>query len=386
MRTGLLAALALGAGLSALAAVNPASLLSPRPAGWVLDQAGLLSAAAETELNRLGDTINAHTGGEIAVVTLRSTAGADPRRFATDLFNHWGIGASGRNNGLLLFVAIDDRAAEIILGDGIDSDAEVAASEEIMQQLIVPRFRSGRSEEAILAGARACADRFYPGASPPDVAVTPVERASAAQAAPALAPRSSPDADLSPSIPRSLVPARDLPAARGSPGLAGIVAAVGGAGAFGSVGWVVWRSFARRRRRKCRACGREMSRLDETADDAHLDASERTEEAIGSVDYDIWLCPWCSVVEKVRYGRWFTRFARCPKCGAVTNQKVSTTLVAATTRAGGLVRVDETCAHCDHRSSHTRTTPRLSASSSSSGRSSGFGGGRSSGRGSSGRW
>jgi uncharacterized protein len=368
----LVAGLPLTACLS-FAALDPATIESPRPNGWVTDKADLLSPAAEAEINTVADAVHQRDGAELAIVTVRTVAGADPRGFATDLFNRWRIGAAGRNNGLLLFVAIDDRAAEIILGDGIDSDAEVAASDRIMQTQIVPRFRQGDPEGAILAGVRACAGQFFPAARPaPNPESTAVER-PADPSRPATSTRRD-ASGVTPSRKRSV-------------GVLGPVAGIGVLGGIGTVVWIVARAVGRRRARKCRGCGREMSRLDEAADDAHLSAAERVEESIGSVDYDVWLCPWCSAVEKVRYGRWFTRFARCPKCGAVTSSKVSTTLVSATTMSGGLVRVDESCANCDYRQSHTRSTPRISTSSGSSHRSSsGFGGGRSSGRGSSGRW
>ena len=80
----------------------------------------------------------------------------------------------------------------------------------------------------------------------------------------------------------------------------------------------------------------------------------------------------------------FTRYARCPKCNAVTKNSAETTLVAATYDMGGRVRVDEKCEFCGYENSFERSTPKRTRSSSSS--SSGFSGGSSSGRGSSGRW
>ena len=61
----------------------------------------------------------------------------------------------------LIFVAIGDRAAEIVLGDGIDSDAEVEKSDRIMQGHMVPLFRSGDNAVAILSGVRASAEEFF---------------------------------------------------------------------------------------------------------------------------------------------------------------------------------------------------------------------------------
>jgi uncharacterized membrane protein YgcG len=130
---------------AAHAALEPASILSPRD------------------------------GAEMAIVTVPTTAGAEHRDFATRLFNHWRIGHAVRNNGVLIFVAVQDRAAEIILGNGIDSDAHVAMSDRIMRDIMVPRFRHGDNAGAVLAGARACARDFFQ-VGPPDASVTAVER------------------------------------------------------------------------------------------------------------------------------------------------------------------------------------------------------------------
>ena len=356
------------------AALDPAGILSPRPDGWVVDLARVLSADDVAELNRLGDAVHARSGAELAVVTVPTTAGAEHRDFATRLFNRWGIGDRQRNNGLLIVVAVQDRAAEIILGSGIDSDAQVAMSDRVMQGEMVPRFRRGENAQAILAGAFACARDFFGVALerrlPPDAATTPVEGASSAPAPWQAEPGS--------------VQQRSRPS--GSGGVPVPVAA-GGAGILGIAAWIGGRAWWRRRDRRCGRCSMTMTRLDETADDAHLAANERIEERLGSVDYDVWLCPGCGAVEKLRFGRWFTRYSRCPQCGSVTTSKASKTLIAATTSSTGLVEIHEHCENCRYDRTYTQTTPRRTSSSSSSGRSSsGFGGGRSSGRGSSGRW
>ena len=125
-----------------------------------------------------------------------------------------------------------------------------------------------------------------------------------------------------------------------------------------------------------------MQRLEESADDAHLQPAQRLEESLGSVDYDVWACSACTFVDTKRYGAWFTRYARCRQCQTVALEREQTTLVAATYSHGGRVRVDERCQHCGHHHTYERTTPRKTKPRSGSG----FSGGSSSGRGASGRW
>jgi uncharacterized protein len=158
--------------------------------------------------------------------------------------------------------------------------------------------------------------------------------------------------------------------------------------------------YALTRKPKCRACQVEMVMLDEAADDQHLDAGQQREERLGSVNYQVWACPSCDDVKRVRRGRWFSGYSRCPKCSYQTKSKVSKTIQVATTLQGGRVQVDEHCDHCSYHNTYTYGTPRLAQHTSShrsglggfssgggrSSRGSGFGGGRSSGRGASGRW
>lgn len=344
-------------------ALDVRSIPSPRPAGWVTDLAGLLSPEAKVQLDALGNAVHASNGAELAIVTVRSTGGEDAHAFALRLFNHWGIGNQKKNNGVLIFVAIDDRAAELMLGDGVDSDEMVDVSEGIMQREMVPRFREGDAEAAIVAGALAASSDIL---GVKDLSAAPVTKLSQRIRRPALEPSTDSSYSYFGGV-ENWAPK-----------------AAGGAGGLGAL-WVGFRRWRRYRARQCPQCSAQMTRLDESTDDRHLSGSEKKEEQLGSVDYDIWACTACSTVSKQRYGAFFTRYARCPKCDAVTKTSNSTTLVAANYDRGGRVRVDERCEACSYSHSYERATAKLTRSSSSSGRS-GFSGGSSSGRGSSGRW
>ncbi len=106
----------LGAGMLSIAvlsipsagvAVTVQQVPNPRQVngGWVTDMAGVLSPSTEAELNQIISQLEAKNGSEIAVVTVPDTApSATPKLFATSLFNYWGIGKAGEENGVLFFV------------------------------------------------------------------------------------------------------------------------------------------------------------------------------------------------------------------------------------------------------------------------------------------
>lgn len=128
----------------------------PRPARntWVVDVTRTLSAATLAEVNQLGSQVDASGLGQLAVAVVSTTEGRSPRSFATELFNRWGVGDARRNDGALLFIALKDRKAELILGDGVDTPEDVARSQALMRESIIPAFRRGDANGAVRAGAR----------------------------------------------------------------------------------------------------------------------------------------------------------------------------------------------------------------------------------------
>jgi uncharacterized protein len=126
----------------------------PTRTTWVVDRTGVLSEKTLVELDELGSQIERSGQGQLVIAVVDTTGRRAPRAFATELFNRWGVGHARRDDGVMLFVALRDRKAEIILGDGVDTPADVARSEELMRSRIVPAFRAGNTDGAVLDGAR----------------------------------------------------------------------------------------------------------------------------------------------------------------------------------------------------------------------------------------
>jgi uncharacterized protein len=129
------------------------SIPRPAPGTWSVDTTETLRPETLAEVNRLGTEINASGQGQIAVVMVDSTEGVQPRAFATELFNNWGIGHADRDDGALLFVAMGDRKVEIVLGDGVDTAEDVERSDALMAR-ITPLFARGDPDAAVLEGTR----------------------------------------------------------------------------------------------------------------------------------------------------------------------------------------------------------------------------------------
>jgi uncharacterized protein len=376
--------LALLAGASSTRAMPVEHITSPRPAGWSVDYTGSISPETRQEIDRLGDQIHAASGAELVVVVIDSTGGEPSRDFAIRLFNHWGLDLSARGKGLLLFAALGDRSAEIVLGQELDTPANNQASEAIMQGEMVPRFRAGDPGSALLEGVRACAWRIL-HATPPQ-AETSIPMPPPAEVPVARTPAEEP------------APARFGLSRSGGIFLISLLSL-----GLGGVGYLLMRAL------RCPRCQIVMTLLSEQEDDAHLTPAEKTEERVGAVNHEIWLCPQCGETKKRAWPKFFSGYSQCSSCGAKAVQSTSRILESATYSSTGTRRVDTSCAHCGEKRSYTMVIPRLerprptssstssssrslssrsssSSSSSSSSRSSGSGGGRSSRGGASGKW
>jgi uncharacterized protein len=366
--------------------------IPPRPSGpLVADTVQLLSGSAVDTIDRLNTRLlTERNGAEIGVLIVTTTDGENPRAFATRAFNIWKLGSASADNGAIIMVAKDDRKVELVLGDGVDDASQIASAQTIVSDYITPKFKAGDFEGGVLDGAQQTAEQIL-GLSPeaPLVSVTsdvPADTLPDSTTEPNTAVEYTPQPLVNRDPPR----VDPTPPSSSNGGVDGRV--VGGLGAGGAAAMAAGaREVMRRRPRKCSTCSTAMTRLDEAADDAKLEEGQRTEEGLGSVDYDVWVCGQDGTTEVVRYGRLFTRYKQCPSCGLKAKTSSSNTIVSATTSHGGQVEVNESCANCNYSNTYTRTTSRLS-SSSSSGSSSSFssssrsGGGSSSGGGASGSW
>jgi uncharacterized protein len=123
---------------------------------WVTDKANILSNSTETQLNKMISDLEAKNGSEIAVVTVPDTKpSATPKTFATELFNFWGIGKKGKNNGVLLLISSGERRIQIETGSGIQSILPDAKAVRIIETEITPKFKQQNFDGGTLAGTKA---------------------------------------------------------------------------------------------------------------------------------------------------------------------------------------------------------------------------------------
>ena len=140
--------------LAFLWATNVAAAEPTFPAltGRVVDQAQILSPAAEA---KLGQRLAAHetaTGQQIVVATVSSLQGQSIEDFGYKLGRAWGIGEKGKNTGAIILVAPNEHEVRIEVGYGLEGTLTDALSRRIIERDILPEFRAGRMESGVFRG------------------------------------------------------------------------------------------------------------------------------------------------------------------------------------------------------------------------------------------
>lgn len=421
-----------------------AAVPNPRVAsgGWVSDPAGAISAR-QADINALISELERETSAEIAVVVLPSIGEFVPKEFATELFNHWGVGKKGKDNGILVLQILDQRRIEIETGYGLEGALPDVKCRWIIDDIAIPYFKAGSfsdghyevtralirgirneelSREALVGGSvtepggvvdpspneyelphtEASVTDFNSDTLTGLASVFPLPVGLLMILWAAFSYRRYRRKNPEPYEEYNFYKENSLLAYVGTT----LVSAAPGAWEIQSLesGWsllaIIPGLFLTNRQREKHLkklrdkprvdpkTGETMRRLSEDKDDAYLEAGNVSEERIGSLDYDVWLSP--SGFHKIERYDGHTSASNCETCGYKTYRQTSSrTIRAATTSSSGLAEDTYECAHCGRTQVVQRTIPKIETSSSSGGSSGGgssFGGGSSGGGGSGGSY
>ncbi len=383
---------------------------------WVSDNANVIDAQSENQVNVAIENFKQQTGGEIAVVTIQDTNGEVPKQFATELFNRWGIGQKGKDNGVLILLVIGARRLEIETGYGVEGDLPDGKVGEIRDQYAIPAFKRGDFGGGVLDTTNAIIQVLSGAASVP----TPKPKTAPLTSKSKPVRRTTPTHKAPVSKPPSYVPNQPYnpPVTKTSSGPFDVIIGLFILALFPiGIGVVIWGAFAILKQlatRKCQMCGRVMRRLDENEEDAFLSSDQQFEERLGGLDYKVWKCDSCGVCHIERSARWASSYKDCPRCHHYTMKVTSETVRQPTYYSTGVRETQRRCEYpnCGHYEHTAEILPMLiretvssspswassssndtswgssssSSSSDFSSSSSDFGGGSSGGGGAGGNW
>jgi uncharacterized protein len=126
----------------------------PAHNNWVNDFEGILSTVEEQRLNASISDYENHTGIEIAVVTIDTMMVSAARfdSFALHLFNTWGVGKKGLNNGVLVCISKGYRKIRVCNGYGISARLSDSQTQKIVDESFIPGFKEGAYAKGLETG------------------------------------------------------------------------------------------------------------------------------------------------------------------------------------------------------------------------------------------
>ena len=144
-----------------LSALLPYSLYSqvklPNPTGFINDFANVLSPTVKNAMENLSKELKQKTGAEVVVVTVKSLNGMDYTDYAIRLFEKWGIGEKGKDNGILIFNAVDARKIRIEVGYGLEGILPDGLVGEIRDKYLIPSLKKNDFDSGLSLGLAAVA-------------------------------------------------------------------------------------------------------------------------------------------------------------------------------------------------------------------------------------
>ena len=150
--------------------------IPPPPTRWATDTAGFMSPQALQAVDGILENFERATGNQVLVWIGDTTGDAVLEDWTVRAFARWKVGRKGLDNGLILFVFAKDHSARIEVGYGLEGRVPDAIASRILNDVILPRIRTGDRDGAIQAGVDALLAAISGGTGGVTAGGAPTER------------------------------------------------------------------------------------------------------------------------------------------------------------------------------------------------------------------
>jgi uncharacterized protein len=120
-----------------------AALEVPYLSGRVVDEAGMIPMETRQRIESKLAQVETQTGIQVAVLTIESLEGEPLEDYSVRVAQTWKLGQKGKDNGVLLLIAEQDRKMRIEVGYGAEPVLTDLKSDQILDNVIRPSFRNG---------------------------------------------------------------------------------------------------------------------------------------------------------------------------------------------------------------------------------------------------
>jgi uncharacterized protein len=120
-----------------------------QPTGLVNDFTNTLTIEQKQQLESKLAQFEKDSSNEISVAIIKDLQGDTIENFSEKLFKDWGVGKKGKDNGVLILIAKDDRKMRIEVGYGLEGALTDAQSNWIINDILKPAFQSNDFNKGI---------------------------------------------------------------------------------------------------------------------------------------------------------------------------------------------------------------------------------------------
>jgi len=133
-----------------------AEVMPPKPDRYFNDYAGAVSAARASQLNGQLESFERESSSQFVVAVFsKMQSDSSLEDYTHRIFQAWQIGQQSKNNGVALFVFVQDRRMRIEAGYGLEGALPDALAKRIIEDEIKPHFQSGDYGRGLAGGITA---------------------------------------------------------------------------------------------------------------------------------------------------------------------------------------------------------------------------------------
>ena len=121
-----------------------------QPASYVVDNAGVIEEGSRAKLAGLLQELEQKTTVQMIILTVPSTEGIPIEQYSLEQAEKWGLGKKGKDNGLLMVIAVKDRKYRFETGYGLEQILPDSMLGSIGRSYLVPAFKAGDYTKGVM--------------------------------------------------------------------------------------------------------------------------------------------------------------------------------------------------------------------------------------------
>lgn len=134
-----------------LSAAEAEAFLVPPMIRPVQDDVGVLNPQTVSKLSSVLQNLHNSGGSQIAVLIVPTLGNLSVEEATIKVTDVWKLGTQGKDNGVLLLIAPNDRRVRIEVGKGLEGDLTDAYARRIINEVIKPAFKQNDYDGGVTA-------------------------------------------------------------------------------------------------------------------------------------------------------------------------------------------------------------------------------------------